>query len=218
MGTRNITRVKSNDELKVCQYCQWDGYPTGAGMGVAEFIRSSDDGKMAERMSHVTLSVLPDDFDGPCFSTGTPATDTLKAIAADEWPMRQKADAEARRKHFESTHDEWEFARARTEELLVEKYGEQEVMEYNMASRDTGFRVLGIIYGSGCDLTTHTDGYLVDNFGDWQIEAVWELDYDKRTLTGYWWGHERTWGFAELRSLTEEQLHDEMDDFEHIED
>ncbi len=38
MGTRNLTLVKENDEYKVAQYGQWDGYPKGQGLTVANFI------------------------------------------------------------------------------------------------------------------------------------------------------------------------------------
>lgn len=40
MGTRNIIIVKVNNKIKVAQYCQWDGYPTGQGMTIAKFLRS----------------------------------------------------------------------------------------------------------------------------------------------------------------------------------
>lgn len=39
MGTRNLTIVKQNKTLKVAQYCQWDGYPTGQGETISEFLR-----------------------------------------------------------------------------------------------------------------------------------------------------------------------------------
>lgn len=39
MGTRNVTIVKMNGETKIAQYCQWDGYPTGQGADIAEFIQ-----------------------------------------------------------------------------------------------------------------------------------------------------------------------------------
>lgn len=42
MGTRNSTLVKLNGEIKVAQYGQWDGYPTGQGQTVADFIKSVD--------------------------------------------------------------------------------------------------------------------------------------------------------------------------------
>lgn len=38
MGTRHLIEVKFNNELKVAQYGQWDGYPTGQGVRLAEFI------------------------------------------------------------------------------------------------------------------------------------------------------------------------------------
>lgn len=42
MGTRHITVVKSKGKVKVAQYGQWDGYPTGQGETIAEFIKKAD--------------------------------------------------------------------------------------------------------------------------------------------------------------------------------
>ena len=39
MGTRHIIKVKKNGKTWIGQYGQWDGYPTGQGEGVIEFIR-----------------------------------------------------------------------------------------------------------------------------------------------------------------------------------
>lgn len=39
MGTRNLTIVKFNGEVKVAQYGQWDGYPTGQGQTIADFLK-----------------------------------------------------------------------------------------------------------------------------------------------------------------------------------
>lgn len=38
MGTRGLTCVAVDRELKVAQYGQWDHYPDGVGMGIAEFV------------------------------------------------------------------------------------------------------------------------------------------------------------------------------------
>lgn len=42
MGTRHLTGVRVNGELKVAQYGQWDGYPTGQGETVSTFLREAD--------------------------------------------------------------------------------------------------------------------------------------------------------------------------------
>lgn len=42
MGTRNLTIVKSKGKVKVAQYGQWDGYPTGQGNTIAEFLKQAD--------------------------------------------------------------------------------------------------------------------------------------------------------------------------------
>ena len=42
MGTRNLTMVKSKYELKVAQYGQWDGYPSGNGQKILNFLKSVD--------------------------------------------------------------------------------------------------------------------------------------------------------------------------------
>jgi hypothetical protein len=39
MGTRNLTIVHLEGEYKVAQYGQWDGYPSGNGVKVLEFLR-----------------------------------------------------------------------------------------------------------------------------------------------------------------------------------
>ena len=39
MGTRHIIKVKKDGKTWISQYGQWDGYPTGQGAHVCEFIR-----------------------------------------------------------------------------------------------------------------------------------------------------------------------------------
>ncbi len=40
MGTRNLTMVYLDGEYKVAKYCQWDGYPSGQGLEILNFLRS----------------------------------------------------------------------------------------------------------------------------------------------------------------------------------
>ncbi|ACL06283.1 hypothetical protein Dalk_4605 [Desulfatibacillum aliphaticivorans] len=40
MGTRNLTAVFQDGEYKVAQYGQWDGYPSGQGLTILNFLTS----------------------------------------------------------------------------------------------------------------------------------------------------------------------------------
>lgn len=42
MGTRHLIFVVSGGEYRIAQYGQWDGYPSGQGTTVLDFLRTSD--------------------------------------------------------------------------------------------------------------------------------------------------------------------------------
>lgn len=42
MGTRHLVVVKLNNKVKIAQYGQWDGYLTGQGHTIAEFLQSNN--------------------------------------------------------------------------------------------------------------------------------------------------------------------------------
>lgn len=50
MGTRNLTVVYKDGELKVAQYCQWDGYPSGQGVTVLDFLKTNDLNLFAQKI------------------------------------------------------------------------------------------------------------------------------------------------------------------------
>lgn len=52
MGTRNLTMVISNGETKVAQYGQWDGYPSGQGLTVLNFLKNTDLNKFKEKLKN----------------------------------------------------------------------------------------------------------------------------------------------------------------------
>jgi len=53
MGTRNLTIVKENEQYKVAQYGQWDGYPSGQGSTVLNFLKISNLDIFKERLNAV---------------------------------------------------------------------------------------------------------------------------------------------------------------------
>lgn len=42
MGTRHIILVKLDNEYKIAQYGQWDGYPSGQGVEILKFLNESN--------------------------------------------------------------------------------------------------------------------------------------------------------------------------------
>jgi hypothetical protein len=50
MGTRHLINVKIDNNLKVAQYGQWDGYPTGQGVSITRFLKTMDEPLFRERL------------------------------------------------------------------------------------------------------------------------------------------------------------------------
>jgi hypothetical protein len=53
MGTRNLTQVILNGETKISQYCQWDGYPSGQGEKVLQFLLLNDIAELKTKVAAV---------------------------------------------------------------------------------------------------------------------------------------------------------------------
>ena len=51
MGTRHFIGVRQNGVFKVAQYGQWDGYPTGQGAKVLQFLKNVGLKQFAEKVS-----------------------------------------------------------------------------------------------------------------------------------------------------------------------
>lgn len=50
MGTRHVTAVFLNGEPRVAQYGQWDGYPSGQGVTILDFLRKSSMNKFRKKV------------------------------------------------------------------------------------------------------------------------------------------------------------------------
>lgn len=53
MGTRHLIIVVSQQEVKVAQYGQWDGYPDGQGKRILTFLRKAKLGRFAKKLTDV---------------------------------------------------------------------------------------------------------------------------------------------------------------------
>lgn len=56
MGTRHLTLVQHNNEMKVAQYGQWDGYPKGQGKTVLEFLHKANMDKFKKQLAKVRFT------------------------------------------------------------------------------------------------------------------------------------------------------------------
>ena len=64
MGTSSITRVIVDGEVKVNQYCQFDGEPTSRGIAVLGFVRSLQLEGRLEQMKNVLEGTALKQFAG----------------------------------------------------------------------------------------------------------------------------------------------------------
>ena len=53
MGTRNLVSVKHEGEYKIANYGQWDGYPSGQGKKVLEYLAGWDKEKLINQLSKI---------------------------------------------------------------------------------------------------------------------------------------------------------------------
>lgn len=51
MGTKNLTTVIKNNEIKIAQYGQWDGYPGGQGITILKFLLKTDLSNFSEKIN-----------------------------------------------------------------------------------------------------------------------------------------------------------------------
>lgn len=63
MGTRHLISVKIDGEPKIAQYGQWDGYPSGQGMTVLNFLRRYNRAKFENRLIHTRFTTPKDEAD-----------------------------------------------------------------------------------------------------------------------------------------------------------
>lgn len=84
MGTRNLTMVIRKQKPVIAQYGQWDGYPSGQGSKVLEFLKTADLEKFEKKLDNVRFMNEEDEKQMKIF---------LKSIdAEDGWMNDEQAD------------------------------------------------------------------------------------------------------------------------------
>lgn len=91
MGTRHLIVVIADGETRVAQYGQWDGYPSGQGVAVLEFLSSElNRAKLATaapRCSWISEGDFKATWDA-VIPGGIPASGLVSWEASEEWARR----------------------------------------------------------------------------------------------------------------------------------
>lgn len=142
MGTRNFTSVILDGKQVVCQYCQWDGYPSYAGVKILEFLRDVNMERFKEALRNTKMS-LTDYKDA---TTYTGSTKKISDISERVW-----------NKQFEinkNRAENDEYINTYQTVMRMFKKGElsaSEVDDYIVSTRDTGCDILPFIYERSLD-------------------------------------------------------------------
>ena len=84
MGTRNLTIVTLKGQTKVAQYCQWDGYFTGQGYTIAEFLKKVDLTKFKKKVKGLQWATSQEIKDSWTSVGADPNSDSVSFEIADK--------------------------------------------------------------------------------------------------------------------------------------
>lgn len=209
MGTRNITRVILDGEVKINQYCQWDGYPTGRGADVLCDIRKMTQQGLLDMMREKLRSSRLVDLQAE--NKAIPVTYTGAPYSEEKGRILEKVD-----KALEGSGYIPLMTRLHAS-VSDGNISLDDAKYYIVASRDSGNDVLKFMMDFRPDnMTFYTDSYLSEMppEGDWQIEAMYVLDFDNDTAEIWWHGECKKFSFSEISNFTDAELNEAMENME----
>lgn len=179
MGTRNVTIIKHNEQERVRQYGQWDGYPTTALAEIVKFLKT--DGAI----EHLKQN-LP------------------KCVLTPEEMFKYPKNFEAIGKEVYNKYISMIGLKTYEEKLQNINYTKADMFRYHCATRDTGYYISELLTTSAADeavVIMLSKAYT--NKIDWQIEAVNIIDLDNKQIISYWHDAKAEWSFDNLPSEDE---------------
>ena len=200
MGTRNITSVILDGKQVVCQYGQWDGYPTYTGVKILEFLQSCDMDHFKKALNNTTIHVSSVDD----ATTYTVSTKQLGLIADKVFHTQCKLNEQ--RKADEEYINGYETV----QHLLDQDDINEEMAEdYLVGTRDTGCDILKLIYDRSPDRPPLELYALEEEYkGEYSldIQGIYVLDLDKITLKMTFDGYTQTFDMAQLPTEIDKEM------------
>ncbi len=197
MGTRNITSVVLNGKQVVCQYGQWDGYPSYTGVKILEFLRDCDMDRFQKALENTTIHVSSMDD----ATTYTGSTKQLSDISEKVFKT-QVALYKNRKGYingFEAVH----------RMLKKGTITEQSAEDYLVGTRDTGCDILKLIYDRSLDKPPLELFALSDEYNgqySWDIQGVYVLDLDNNTVQMTYDGYSQKYDISNLPAEIEKEM------------
>lgn len=200
MGTRNVTSVILDGKQVVCQYGQWDGYPTYTGVKILEFLQSCDMERFKKALKNTTIHVSNVNE----AKTYTGSTKELGEIANKVFNTQGKLN-EQRKADEEYINGYATVLHLLDQGEITEKMAE----DYLAGTRDTGCDILKLIYDRSPEKQPLELFALKEEYeGDysWDIQGIYVLDLDKNVLKMTFDGYTQTLDMAQLPTEIDKEM------------
>jgi len=173
VGTRNITSVIMNGKQVVCQYGQWDGYPSWTGAKILEFLRNANMDQFKRALENTTIAVV--DYEKAVSYTGSTKDYSTMSGTIDE-----------AKRTLSDRNGKWPDLSEVYEYLVSEgKYTEDDLENYFAWTRDTGCDILPLIYDRPTDKPPFELSAMTDDYNGayaWDIQGIYVLNLDHNSL------------------------------------
>lgn len=200
MGTRNVTSVILDGKQMVCQYGQWDGYPTYTGVKILEFLQSCDMEHFKKALNNTTIHVSN-------YHEATTYTGSTKQINE---LVNKVFDTQCKLNEQRKADEEYINGYAAVRHLVEQKEITEKMAEdYLVSTRDTGCEILKLIYDRSLEKQPLELFALEEEYkGDysWDIQGIYVLDLDKNVLKMTFDGYTQTLDMSRMPTEIDREM------------
>lgn len=196
MGTRNITKIYFGGELKVCQYGQWDGYPTTALHHIVEFLK--DQNKVSSLLEVLPKVELMAEL-GYEKHYALPDADFNKVFNLLLNYALKDDDGNTIKQSCDLTMSE-------KINYVITQTGMDKAIPFRflLETRDTGYQIFDVLTTFAAKQADSIPLLSEEPYeNSWDIEAKNIIDFDKRMIYAWWHGKSREYSFDHLPDLEE---------------